>query len=324
MEPSRSDMVCSSQCPARPLIISGMYRSGTSLLWRILSADPSYIAYFYEPLHPELPKCVENFEFFLSYQMKAEILQKWSPGFHINRFHLSKEQRYRELEEYLRELVCTGSLIKFTRATLRLGWIMERFPSAFVINIVRDPRAVCFSYAKRGGIALARERSLRQFLGKAIGTLRSRKRPPSIHWHSEYLKGLKSSQRWGEYAEYLLGHTSCVRILGLWRINVEQSLDDLSGFSSNRSLTVLHENLCRIPDKTLKKLYQSLGRKIPGEVTEALREDSEHSEFFVPGHKFHLGLSDKWLEQWMQVDNEIWEDALRQADIIPLMERLGY
>lgn len=36
------------------VIINGMYRSGTSFLWRILSEDPCYKLKLYEPLHPDL------------------------------------------------------------------------------------------------------------------------------------------------------------------------------------------------------------------------------------------------------------------------------
>lgn len=317
---------------SRPLIISGMFRSGTTLLWRVLSADPLYENSFLEPLHPELPNEVEAVKAYKIYKKHPEILHKWSSSFYLEKFYLTKEQEYPELKEYLSELICQNNLIKSTRTTLRLNWLLDRFLSAFVINVVRDPRAVCFSYARKGNI------KKQGFLKKAFWKLKSEifgATAPSvylpspdlnlnIYWTSDYFKLLESVEPWSNYVKSLADKLPYIKILALWRINVEQSLKDLDDYGKGRSVTILHEDFCRAPLQTLNRVYRHLGRELPEEIKKEVKGNSVQDLGAISGHKFHLKISDKWLGQWKQVNNKIWEQGLIQAGIIPLMQRLGY
>src|SRR6056297_2667452 len=116
-----------------PVIINGMFRSGTSLLWRVLKADRRFLRSFYEPLHSEpftnRPPHIANPYF------NEKLTDKWSEKFATEKIHLKKDDSYPELKDYLNNIIKENSLIKFTRLNLRLDWLLANFPDVFVINI---------------------------------------------------------------------------------------------------------------------------------------------------------------------------------------------
>lgn len=132
----------------RPVIINGMFRSGTTLLWRILAADISFSKRLTEPLHPDLPTNIGKYGPYREYARFPEALRVWSPDFHSKLIRLKAGDDYPALKEYLSHLIVNGALIKFCRMNLRLAWFLENFRDVYVINMVRDARAVCYSYLK--------------------------------------------------------------------------------------------------------------------------------------------------------------------------------
>lgn len=326
------------------LIISGMFRSGTSLPWRILTADSYYNKYFYEPLHPYLPEEVKSLEIYNDYKNNPDILKSWSSSFHLKKFFLNKNDDYPELKEYLDLIIQDRSLIKFTRMTMRLGWLKNHFPNIFIINIVRDPRAVCYSYCSRQGIQILKKENLIKKLyndlkkkktdksiislmledtKKELGRIRSKHRKPSAYWHQEILESIIEVQHWREYIEKLLKKEPYVKILGLWKINVEQSLKDLKSFEKD-SITVIHEELCKNSKKIFEKIYSKLNIEIPSKIINEIENKNPSHKYFKNSHKFHLKISQNWLERWKVIDDKIWKDALEETEAIDLMKSLGY
>src|SRR6056297_1045439 len=131
------------------LVISGMFRSGTTLIWRYLSADPNYKTYFCEPLHSNLIYEIKNHKHYSYFKEYPEAINNYSDNFWIKNYRLFNNEKDNHLYKYLIELMFPGSLIKFTRMNLRLNWLLTNFPETKIINVVRDPRAVAYSYLKQ-------------------------------------------------------------------------------------------------------------------------------------------------------------------------------
>ncbi len=328
----------------RALIVSGMFRSGTSLPWRILSADPYYNNCYYEPLHPNLPNEIKSLEVYKDYKNNPDVLKKWSSSFDLNKFFLNKNDSYTDLKEYLDLLIQDGTLIKFTRMTMRLGWLKKNFPNVFIINIVRDPRAVCYSYCSRQGIQIIRKENFFKKLyndfkkketqnsisslildntRKELSRMRNKNKRLSAYWHHETLESLIEIEQCREYIKKLIKKEPYVKILGLWKLNIEQSLKDLNSFKKD-SITILHEDLCKNPQKIFEKIYSKLNREIPNRINNEIENKKPSNKYLIKSHKFHLKISQNWLERWKAIDDKIWNDALEETKAIDLMKNLGY
>ncbi|MFW9805318.1 MAG: sulfotransferase, partial [Candidatus Thorarchaeota archaeon] len=270
-----------------PVAVSGMYRSGTSIFWRILSADPMFQKRFYEPLHSLLIDRIVTNPAMDDFKSNPEIMKAWSPRFNFERIHLGKNESYPELYSYLQNILVHNSLTKFTRTTMRISWLAENFPNVFIINLIRDPRAVCLSYMRRGGIEffLSGTRSLRErfnairyltnynskfrLLRKlwqlSIDQMPIRKLhlvPPikqklqgvpcrSIYCHQQYLDSLTNDLVWGDVARFAKASSPQVAILSLWKINVLQSIRDVKTLGVERGISIKFEDFVESPEKTL-------------------------------------------------------------------------
>lgn len=283
-------------------IISGMFRSGTTHLWKLLSADLAFEVSYCEPLHPRLDQEMLTWDHYKNYQQQTDLIRKyWSPDYSSHRLLLGSDDSYPQMADYLRRLLAPHSLAKFVRLTLRLGWFARIFPDAFVINIVRDPRAVCFSMLHRP--------DPKEIICHDL---------PWEDWHArQYFEIYSQMPPFRDYLLSLQDEPPYVKILALWRINVERSLLDLRDHVS-KGIVVRHEDVCLKPEKELRKIYEKMGIPLPPEVLNAVRSTAGSER------PWQQPTTTVWMDLYKQVDSGIWRKGIRRADIGATMDRLGY
>jgi hypothetical protein len=299
-----------------PVIINGMFRSGTSLLWRVLKADRKFLRSFYEPFHPE-PFANRPLNIAKPY-FQEKITDKWSEKFATEKIHLKKDDSYPELKDYLDNIIKENSLIKFTRLNLRLEWFLANFPEAFVINIIRDPRDVCLSFINRGYLDFSYWSNIKQNYRKLL------KGKPSIYYYREYLKSMRSNQKWKQYIVNLQKQPEYIKILGLWRINIVEVLNTLNSFEKSRYINIKHEDFCYDPTGILDKIYRQLNIKKDPKVEEEIFYPNGNENIKIKGHKFHMEISANWINQWKKKDKKIWSKGIHRAGIDSLMRHFEY
>lgn len=326
------------------VIISGMYRSGTSIIWRIISEDEFFKWKFYEPLHPDLLNQRKKNSAMNVYLDHPEIVQNWSDNFHINKFKLSKEEDYYELKRYLLDILKPRSITKFTRMTLRLAWLVRNFDNIFIINVIRDPRAVCYSYLTRGSLLyfIKKQKTFRERLKILIYKIENlttknsieainnrfnkfmRLNYQPIYWYNLYLNQLRDDHLWKNYVKKINNKNPQVKILSLWRINVEQSLKDLNESNSLNYVNIKFEDFVFKPEQILSQIYNKIGMKsVPKEVIQSVYTDANHLEN-ISNHKYNKKLSRNFINSWKNIDKKIWDKAISKSKIVPLMQKLGY
>lgn len=132
------------------------------MLWNIFRALPDYCA-FYEPCHDNLiahicntkPKerHVEVTSYWDEYLPVLEELKSLhSHEFGVNRLLLEFDDRYDDLERYIRFLIRNSGgktpVLQFNRMDFRLPWLKARFPEDKIIHLHRDPRDSWLSMVK--------------------------------------------------------------------------------------------------------------------------------------------------------------------------------
>ncbi len=313
------------------VVVSGMYRCGTSIVWRVLSEDGCFKKKYYEPLHPDLYKFVEDGSIVGNYIDDKKILYKLLNDFHLNKFRLQENESYDELKEYLSKILKPMSITKFTRVTLRLAWLLKNFPGIFIVNLIRDPRAVCYSYMKRGNLdfLLKKENNMRKLKFKAVymlPNLLTRAFLPRnlLYWHQEYLDYLQKEEKWKRYIKQFKYSKLQTRIMALWRVNVEQSIEDLNRYENSNFITIRFEDFVSEPEKTLGLIYNKIGfQAVPDEVMKGLYRDTKKYEH-VSHHKYSKGLSRDLVSNWKTINNDIWQESIAESQITGLMNKLGY
>ncbi len=298
-----------------PVVINGMFRSGTSLIWRVLKGDTKFTEAFYEPLHQNSPY-ERPPEVRKPYIRNLDIVERWSRRYSTEKLLLGRADSFPELKEYLDLILKDNTIVKFTRLNLRLKWFTEHFPNAFIINIIRDPRDVCLSYIMRADLDFTYKSNIKQAYRQNI------KKKFSTYFYREYFNYLKNIPKWKNYIQSLKKEPEYVKILGLWKINVTESLEALHNYE--RAITFKHEDFIKKPKEILHYIYNTLNVDIDPKVEEELYKPNEETNVKISGHKFHLKISTDWIDRWKKTDNNIWERGIIKADLEELMERLDY
>jgi len=288
----------------QPVILSGMFRSGTTLLWRFLSADPVFTRNLVEPLHRTLPQEIERWPHYQDYRRSPGLLDLWSEDFCWKHLVLLSQDRYPELKAYLDKVLTDGTLAKFTRLNLRLSWVMARYPGVPLVNIVRDPRAVCVSMLKHSQVSLD---SL------------------TVDWRAYnaqmYFQILSHYPAWSQFLSTLKDARPFVKVLAVWKIVVERALASLDERRGGRALTVHYEDMVRSPAEVLGQIY-GLWQSTP---PEAVLAEARTGKREMTERKWQAPVSDAWMEEWRKVlPTDTWRDAIAQAGLEPVMQRLGY
>jgi hypothetical protein len=160
--------------PRSPVLLHGLWRSGTTYLWSRFRANPQTCCY-YEPLHEGLHRLTSERIGRADAQAVAgarhpELSQPYfaefaplirnrrgvgglSPRFAHERFALDPDEPHDGLEAYLRGLITHPAagerrvVLGFNRSSLRIAWLRRRF-QAHHIHVERDPAEIWTSYLR--------------------------------------------------------------------------------------------------------------------------------------------------------------------------------
>ena len=155
------------------VFVSGDFSSGSSLLFTLFRKTEEYYC-LYEPLHERLPEYliwplsvyehhffVENY--FAEYKGFERVPELFDPGWGSSNLHLAAEDEAEDLYRYVSYLIEAASahsekvVLKFNRATFRLGWMRRRFPEATILHIYRPKEKQWNSIVRRAQAHLGRE-----------------------------------------------------------------------------------------------------------------------------------------------------------------------
>lgn len=151
-----------------PIFLVGQFRSGSTMFWNLLRTSPEGFASYNEPFHESLLYLVDDPALvypdsthtevrdpFLEYRSldRSTLGSLWRPWFGRERFFLQADDPAPEMQEFIDFLVNSSErpvVIKFTRASFRIGWLRAQYPSATIIQLVRRPRDMWTSMWGRG------------------------------------------------------------------------------------------------------------------------------------------------------------------------------
>jgi glycosyltransferase involved in cell wall biosynthesis len=138
-----------------PILITGRFRSGTTLLWKLFRQLDKTVA-FYNPLHEYLKSYVEYpiqadpshlvvKPYFDEYRDIFDIVSLHRSEFSSHKLLLEEEQEYPELQTFIRSLllsVPSGKIpvLQFNNIDFRLAWLKQKFPNVRLLHIFRNPR----------------------------------------------------------------------------------------------------------------------------------------------------------------------------------------
>jgi len=145
--------------PGQPLLISGRFRSGSTLLWQLLRASADTVA-FYEPDHDGLRKHIAHTQPMASHVgvsgywdeyrgLEALLAEHHQAAFGAQDFLLEASAQKPALLAYLNALIQSAAprraVLKLNRFSLRLPWLRAHLADARILHLSRDPRAAWWS-----------------------------------------------------------------------------------------------------------------------------------------------------------------------------------
>jgi hypothetical protein len=253
------------------LFVQGMRRSGTTILYDALLADPE-LRCFYEPLREDKVTegggsgAREGDAFAETRALREQFRRARYPKLEQEDFNWGGPGEPRlELEpelpehcrEWLRHLLglAPAVAIKETRLWSKVPDLVELDPAAALIHVVRDPRAVAAS------IVLGRGRRHADTLGTADAFFEDRSKRKL--WSSRPLSRRLLREHEGPR---LRDPSNVLRVLLVWRATfVRTRREGLDRFGE-RYLLVRNEELRSDPGRALSRIYATLGRAVPAQV----------------------------------------------------------
>jgi hypothetical protein len=264
------------------LFVSGMRRSGTTILYDALLADPG-LTCFYEPLREQKVTvgggsgARETDPMEETRALREDFARRRYPDVAIAEFNWGgPRDPDRELDgdlpdhclEFLRELLATPGdvAIKETRFYCKVPVLAQLDPEAVFVHVARDPRAVAAS------IVLGRGRKRLRKLKTPDGFFaeRSERRLWSQRRISELLLERP------EY-DHVEDPTDVVRVLMTWKLTLEATRTDGRRLFGDRYVMVRNEDLRADPAGALERIYDALGREVP-EAVAAWADENVASE----------------------------------------------
>jgi hypothetical protein len=299
------------------LFVQGMRRSGTTILYDALLEDPE-LRCFYEPLREQKvsvgggSSARDDDSFGETGRLREEFRRERYPSLDISEFNWGGPRKPPlEVEPglpehamaWLRELLgaAPSVAIKETRFYSKVPELAELDPTAALVHVVRDPRAVTAS------IVLGRGRRQEEMLPDpdAFFADRSRRKLWSCRPISRRMirKGLAP----GADPAALEDPSNALRVLLVWRLTFERTLEAGRRLFGDRYLLVRNEDLRGDPGQALALVYGLLGREVPAPVAAWAREKVREPEPVYAG------------------DDPRWESELRRAGVTgELLAEAGY
>jgi hypothetical protein len=298
------------------LLLLGLRRSGTTILYDALDEDPG-LRCFYEPLREDSESVgggsgARDIDVFAeTRELREQFRAERHPGLQIELFNCGGP-RAPELEldpglpdhvaGLLTELLdqAPDVAIKETRLHHKLGAIAEIDPEAAIVHLLRDPRAVTAS------MLLGRRRRTDIYPdAEAFFTARTG-------------RGLWSSRRISENLAARSGSLDLpvdipdfLRPLLVWKAAFETTDGDGRRLFSDRFMQVRLEDLRADPQGALGRIYGLLGRSAPEAVTAWAADNISHDA------EIHLGDDPRWCRAAHLLG---MEDVLRRAGYGEILE----
>lgn len=291
------------------ILIQGMRRSGTTILYDALLEDPD-LHCFYEPLREDTKTpgggsgARESDPFAETRELRARYAAEHYPELPIEEFNWGGPREPEleigpELPEH-----CTGFIsellgrdekvmIKFTRIADKLEAIAPLAPESVFVHVVRDPRAVAASMMMGKGRKRAED-----YDSPAAFFEERRKRKL---WSSRELSNAMLRQP--EYA-HLRRPANYLRILLVWKHTFESAYRDGRRLFGDRYVLLRNEELRADPVGAIAKVYRAAGRPTPPPVAEWARGAVR------PPEAPYAANDPRWTEAFARLG---MRDALEQA-----------
>lgn len=317
------------------LLLQGVFRSGTTALFRALRQDQQ-LRCFYEPLHPNLLDHAREAEAGNPDHPKSSLYAEYTPVLsslhtHIGRSlpdwpsRLKHNDEVPTLTEYLQILQGDGeALLQFNRAFWMIPWLARTFPEASFVHLVRDPRSVVWSQLTTSS---GRVRMDWPLLGRLLPfSSGTQNRVFSKHAYfgayqlDEYFQAGKRILNEGPSDDIL--HDALrrleevdnappyVKALAVWGAQIEICQNHVQAAFGDRSLLLRYEDFCKAPTDHLSSVYAALDRPVP---------DTVHS---YARHTIDAGRLRKWTD--VPSAEQRFQKGAQQARITDLMRNLGY
>ena len=254
------------------LFIQGMRRSGTTILYDALLADPE-LRCFYEPLREQDVTegggsgAREGDAFAETRELRERFQRERYPDVPVEEFNwggprlppLELEPR---LPEHCRELLgwllglAPQVMVKETRLYRKLADVAELDPEAAFVHVVRDPRSVAAS------IILGRKkRRLKRWAGP--GEIFNERTDRKL-WSSRAISTAMAAADGTDPSRL----SDVEHILRVWKLSFEAAYEDGRRLFGDRYLLLRNEDLRESTAGALESVYAVLGREAPGEVRE--------------------------------------------------------
>jgi hypothetical protein len=249
----------------RDLIIQGMRRTGTTVLFDTFVRDPRFETY-YEPLNavPETPSLgggsgTHQVDLFAAVRQVRATFERTNPAFDQAAFnHGGPSNPEVEVEadlpplirDYLEALLKRPGpkVMKFVRMGAKVRHLSTVSPDAVLAWPVRDPREVVRSYL------LGRYGETAKYYpsADAVFTVASARNPWSVHRLSEALIDRDGLTFAAPLAD-------AERVLLVWADSVRTMERDGPRYFGERALRLRHEDFCAAPNQTLDRIFEQLG-----------------------------------------------------------------
>jgi len=300
------------------ILIQGMRRSGTSILYDAFLEDPA-LRCFYEPLREDTETpgggsgARATDPFAATRRLRREYRDRHWPGFDIAEFNLGGPGHpEREIGPempahcagFLRTLLDRDEpvLVKETRLYDKLEAISELAPGdAVLVHVVRDPRAV------------------------AASMMRGKSRSRSYATADEFFAEREKRKLWSSRAlsrillqrpgySHVSKPANFERILLVWKHTFESTWRDGRVLFGDRYVLLRNEELRADPVAAIARVYEAAGRRTPPVVADWARDKVKEPE--VP----FAATDPRWTEAFTELD---MGQALRDAGYGSLAGSVG-
>ena len=310
------------------LFVQGMRRSGTTILYDALLEDPG-LRCFYEPFREEKVTegggsgAHEGDVFAETRELRHRFRAEHHPDLEPDEVNWGGPREPRlevgpELPEHCRgflaHLLEQGAevAIKFTRVYDKLKAVAGADPTAALVHVVRDPRAVTASIMLGRG----RRRAERFPTPDDFFAERSKR----MLWSSRGIS--QELMRQPRYAA-IRRPTDVERILLVWRHTFESTWRDGRGLFGDRYLLLRNEDLRADPSAALASVYSLLGRGVPDDVSSWASENVRGVEEPYAGDDPGWGRAFARVEMRDALDDAGYPDLAAAVPESGAAERIG-
>lgn len=302
------------------IIIIGMRRSGTTILFDCLYEDKRFDSY-YEPFcHGKINIGGGSGEKQIPYGEKINNARRefiWQKKLDISPeyFNLGAPQKP-EMEfekrtplvhrEYLSFIATKNehTLMKFVRVSHKVETLHKLFPDARIIHIVRDPRRMAMSHIF--GKNRKASNSMKAIKLQLLQAMKRRRffylKTGFNNWSSEKLINyfITSCPKYANFEN----SPSYEKIMLLWKVLYDKTREDCLDFFGSNYLELRHEDLCTKPIHTMEVIYDFLKMRCDEVVKDWSRS---HVKRTKPIYRVH---DKRWLysAQKLSIDLSYWND----------------